>query len=240
MIELVNINKTYESGPGAVHALRGIDLRIEDGELVAIVGQSGSGKSTLMNLLGLLDVPNTGEYFLNGRNINTLSADERSLLRSQELGFVFQGFHLLPRMSAAENVELPLVYAGVPHAERRERAMAALSRVGLLSRALHKPSEMSGGQQQRVAIARAIVRAPSIILADEPTGNLDAASGAEILELLRTLNRDGATVILITHDRELASQMRRQIRIADGRIVSDEIKGIEEEREKEVASYGKT
>lgn len=225
MIQLCNIEKNYCSQAGCVHALKGVSLRVSPGENIAIVGQSGSGKSTLMNILGLLDTPEKGEYFLNGRNINTLSADERSSLRSHELGFIFQGFNLLSRMNALENVELPLIYARIPPNERHKLAQAALERVGLSHRLLHKPAEMSGGQQQRVAIARAIVRSPSILLADEPTGNLDSASGADILELLTQLNRNGTTLILITHDPSIASCMSRTVRISDGIIAYDSAGG---------------
>ena len=221
MIELSHIRKTYQTGPSQVHALDGVSLTVGDGELVAIVGQSGSGKSTLMNILGLLDTPTSGEYRLDGRLVSQLTYDQRSRLRSKQIGFVFQGFHLLPRMTAQENVELPLVYAGISPDARREIAAHALEQVGLSRRAQHKPSEMSGGQQQRVAIARAIVRNPSIILADEPTGNLDAASGAEVLNLLLELNRDGATVILITHDPDVAKRARRVVQIREGRVASD-------------------
>ncbi len=221
LITLRQIEKSYHSSAGCVHALKNINLSIVDGESVAIVGQSGSGKSTLMNILGLLDISAKGEYILNGRNINTLSADERSLLRSRELGFVFQGFNLLSRMSALENVELPLIYANISREKRRELALGALEQVGLSHRVFHRPSEMSGGQQQRVAIARAIIRSPSILLADEPTGNLDSSSGKEILDLLCDLNRRGSTVILITHDNDIAKCMSRCIRISDGCIVYD-------------------
>ncbi len=221
LITLRQIEKYYHSSAGCVHALKNINLSITDGESVAIVGQSGSGKSTLMNILGLLDISAKGEYILNGRNINTLSADERSLLRSRELGFVFQGFNLLSKMNALENVELPLIYANISREKRLELALEALEQVGLSHRLSHRPSEMSGGQQQRVAIARAIIRSPSILLADEPTGNLDSSSGKEILDLLCDLNRRGSTVILITHDNDIAKCMSRCIRISDGCIVYD-------------------
>jgi len=221
LISLHGIEKFYHSSAGCVHALKHINLNIRDGESVAIVGQSGSGKSTLMNILGLLDVPESGEYFLNGKNINTLDADARAVLRSRELGFIFQGFNLLPRMNALENVELPLIFAKIPLQKRRKLATQALDQVGLSHRIMHKPHELSGGQQQRVAIARAIVRSPSIILADEPTGNLDAASGSDIMELLSSLNKNGSTIVLITHDDLIAKSMSRCIRISDGHIVYD-------------------
>ena len=221
MIDLRGIEKCYRSAAGCVYALRDITLKISRGESVAIVGRSGSGKSTLMNILGLLDISAGGEYFLGGRNINSLSANERSALRSRELGFVFQGFNLLRRMTALENVELPLVYAKIPRTRRREMAAEALELVGLSHRMNHRPWEMSGGQQQRVAIARAIIRSPSILLADEPTGNLDASSGAEILSLLQRLNSRGTTVVLITHDKDIAECMSRRIQIAEGRIAAD-------------------
>ncbi len=221
MISLKNIEKCYHSPAGSVRALKNINLNISNGESVAIVGQSGSGKSTLMNILGLLDAPESGEYILNGVNINNLDLNSRSRLRSCDLGFVFQGFNLLPRMNALENVELPLIYAHVPARERKVLACAALDKVGLSHRTLHRPFEMSGGQQQRVAIARAIIRSPSILLADEPTGNLDAASGADILNLLCSLNDSGTTVILITHDQNIANRMSRCIKISDGSIIYD-------------------
>ena len=221
LVEVRDICKIYNPGENEVRALDHVNVSIAENEFVAIIGHSGSGKSTLMNLLGCLDVPTSGSYFLHGRDVSGLRDDELSDIRNQEIGFIFQGFNLIPNLSAEENVELPLIYRGVGKRERRELARAALKKVGLESRMGHKPAEMSGGQQQRVAIARAIAQAPPVILADEPTGNLDSVSSGEILEILKKLHRAGHTVILITHDNEIAAQAERIIRIRDGRIEAD-------------------
>jgi putative ABC transport system ATP-binding protein len=221
-IALEGVTKVYGAGPAAVTALRGIDLRVEAGELVAMMGPSGSGKSTCMNLLGCLDTPTSGVYRFEGADTAKLSRDERALLRRHQLGFVFQGFNLLGRTSASENVELPLVYHGLSRAERRARVAAALAAVGLSGRESHTPGELSGGQQQRVAIARAIVTEPRLLLADEPTGNLDSEKGREILDLLSGLNAErGLTIVLVTHDPAIAAYARRTVRFLDGRIVGD-------------------
>lgn len=224
MEELITIRdmcKIYNPGENEVRALDHVDLVIHKNEFVAIIGQSGSGKSTLMNMLGCLDVPTSGTYLLNGKDVSHMSDDELSDIRNREIGFIFQGFNLIASLTALENVELPLIYRGVAKKERLELAERALEKVGLAERKTHKPSEMSGGQQQRVAIARAIAQAPPMILADEPTGNLDSASTKEIMEILKDLHREGRTVILITHDNEIAAKARRNIRIMDGRIVAD-------------------
>ena len=202
-------------------ALDHVSLTINRGELVAIIGQSGSGKSTLMNQLGCLDVPTSGDYFLSGQNVAKLSDNELSDIRNREIGFIFQGFNLIPNLTAVENVEVPLIYRGIGKRERRQLAISSLEKVGLGHRLDHKPSQMSGGQQQRVAIARAIAAAPPLILADEPTGNLDSASSKEILQILKQMHASGRTVILITHDNEIAAQARRIIHIRDGKIDSD-------------------
>jgi len=221
-LELRGVTKVYGSGQAAVHALRGIDLRIDAGEFVAVMGPSGSGKSTCMNILGCLDGPTSGAYFFEGVEVGALSRDQRAQLRRNFLGFVFQGFHLLGRASALENVELPLVYRGTPKAERHSRARAALASVGLTGWESHVPAELSGGQQQRVAIARAIVTEPRLLLADEPTGNLDTERSREILVLLSRLNRErGLTIVMVTHDVEVASWARRIVRFLDGRIRED-------------------
>jgi putative ABC transport system ATP-binding protein len=222
MIELTNIYKTYNMGGEKINALDGVSLSIGKGEFVAIIGPSGSGKSTLMNVIGCLDRPSSGRYLLGERDVTTLDGNCLADVRSRELGFVFQGFNLLPRLDALHNVELPLVYQGVGWEERKKRATAALCRMGLDNRLHHKPSQLSGGQQQRVAIARALVTLPSLILADEPTGNLDSRSGAEVLALLRELHRQGNTVVLITHDRAVAEAAPRRVSIQDGMIVKDE------------------
>jgi putative ABC transport system ATP-binding protein len=223
MIEMTNITKSYEMGTQVVHALRGVDLKIEAGEFVAIMGPSGSGKSTLMNMIGCLDVPNSGTYTLNAIDVSRMSPDERSRIRNKQIGFVFQQFNLLPRTTALKQVALPLMYGGIGRAERFDRAKEALVEVGLGDRLDHKPDELSGGQQQRVAIARALVTKPSIILADEPTGNLDSQSGAEIMTIFRQLNEEnGNTIIVITHDPEIAEQAKRSIWIRDGLIVDSE------------------
>ena len=226
MSELISVKdmcKVYNPGENEVRALDHINLTIDAGEYVAIIGQSGSGKSTLMNMLGCLDVPTSGTYILNGRDVSCLSGDELSDIRNQEIGFIFQGFNLIPSFTAIENVELPLLYRGVSKAKRHELAIQALEKVGLGARMTHKPSEMSGGQQQRVAIARAIAQAPPVILADEPTGNLDSGSSKEIIDILKKLHAEGRTVILITHDNEIASQAKRVIRIKDGKVERDYI-----------------
>ncbi len=220
MINVSSLSREYSIGNSAVHALRDISLHVSRGEFVAIIGKSGSGKSTLMNILGCLDTPTCGTYFLNGRDVSSLSKKELSKIRNREIGFIFQGFNLLDKLTAVENVELPLIYSRTPRKVRREAAVSALCRVGLSDRLFHKPAELSGGQQQRVAIARAITQKPSVILADEPTGNLDAASGREILDILTTLHNDGATIVLITHDASVASEADRIIEISDGRILN--------------------
>jgi putative ABC transport system ATP-binding protein len=223
MIEVTGLTKAYRMGDVIVQALAGVDLHIAAGELVAIMGPSGSGKSTLMNMLGCLDTPDAGSYRLAGEEVSHLSDDQLAAVRNRQIGFVFQTFNLLPRLTALQNVELPLIYAGVPAAERRRRALAALAAVGLAERVHHKPKELSGGQQQRVAIARALVTEPSIILADEPTGNLDSRTSAEIMALLQRLNRErGLTIVLVTHEPDIAAYTRRIIRMRDGRIERDE------------------
>ena len=221
LIEIRNMCKIYNPGETEVRALDHVDLQIDRHEFVAIIGQSGSGKSTLMNMLGCLDVPTSGTYYLNGQDVSHLTDDELSDIRNREIGFIFQGFNLIANMTALENVELPLIYRGVPKKEREELSRTALKKVGLEKRMDHKPSEMSGGQQQRVAIARAIAQAPPVILADEPTGNLDSGSTKEIMGILKELHKEGRTVILITHDNEIAARAKRIIRIMDGKIVAD-------------------
>jgi putative ABC transport system ATP-binding protein len=222
LIDIRDVTKTYEMGAETiVHALAGVSLAIEGGDYVAIMGPSGSGKSTLMNLIGCLDTPSTGSYVLKGREIATMNDDELAQIRNKEIGFIFQTFNLLPRADAVQNVELPLVYSGLARRERRERAEKALDDVGLGTRKHHRPNEMSGGQRQRVAIARALVNRPSILLADEPTGNLDSKTGEEILALMDDLHRKGNTIILVTHEDELAQHAARVVRLRDGKIVSD-------------------
>jgi putative ABC transport system ATP-binding protein len=221
VIELADVRKIYGHGDAAVEALRGINLDIASGDYVAIMGASGSGKSTLMNLIGCLDVPTTGSYRLDGVDVSDLAEDSLAQVRGRRIGFVFQSFNLIPRMSAAANVELPMTYAGVRAAERRRRAAAALERVGLTDRADHRPNQLSGGQQQRVAIARALVMAPALVLADEPTGNLDSHSSNEVMAILDQLNASGRTVVLITHEDDVAAHASRQLRLVDGQIVSD-------------------
>jgi putative ABC transport system ATP-binding protein len=221
LIEARELTKTYVMGDQTVHALRGVSLDIPEGEFVAIMGASGSGKSTLMNILGCLDLPTSGEYRLAGEEVETMAPDQLASIRNRRIGFVFQQFNLLPRTSAAENVELPMVYSGIRAAQRRERAMAALGKVGLGQRANHTPSELSGGQQQRVAIARALVNEPQLILADEPTGALDSQTSEDIMRLLRDLNGQGMTVVLVTHEADVAAWARRKIVFRDGRIVED-------------------
>ncbi len=222
LIRFQNIARRYQMGTETIHALRDVSLNIERGEYVAIMGPSGSGKSTLMNLVGCLDTPTDGTYELNGTDVSHMDDNQLADVRNREIGFVFQTFNLLPRATALRNVELPLVYAGVPSDERHLKALDALARVGLADRVQHKPNEMSGGQRQRVAVARALVTSPSIILADEPTGNLDSKTGAEILELFETLWRAGNTLIVVTHEEDVARHARRILRIRDGLIAADE------------------
>ncbi len=223
LIEIRDVCKIYNPGENEVRALDGVNVSIEEGEFVAIIGQSGSGKSTLMNVLGCLDVPTSGIYMLHGRDVSGLTDNELSDIRNHEIGFIFQGFNLIQNLTALENVELPLIYRGVSRGKRIALAKEALKKVGLEKRMGHKPAEMSGGQQQRVAIARAIAQAPPVILADEPTGNLDSGSTKEILEIMKELHREGRTVILITHDNEIAAQARRIIKIRDGCVESDSV-----------------
>lgn len=221
LIHIENMKKIYNPGENEVRALDAIDLDIEKGDLVAIVGHSGSGKSTLMNMLGCLDTPTSGKYVLDGQDVASMTDNQLADVRNKEIGFIFQGFNLISNLDAVGNVELPLVYRGVSKNERKQLAMEALKSVGLEDRMKHKPNEMSGGQQQRVAVARAVAAKPPIILADEPTGNLDTKSTQEIMEILKELHRSGRTVIIITHDEEIASQAHRVIRILDGRIEED-------------------
>jgi len=226
LIVLKGVTKIFGQGQAAVEALRGVDLRIDKGEFVAVMGPSGSGKSTCMNILGCLDTPTAGSYFFMGVEVGELSRNSRALLRRHYQGFVFQGFNLLSRTSALENVELPLIYRGIPAVERRKRALQALYTVGLTGWETHTPGELSGGQQQRVAIARAIVTGPAVLLADEPTGNLDTARSREIMELLTLLNRDpGITIIMVTHEPEMAAYAKRTISFLDGLVAADERKG---------------
>jgi putative ABC transport system ATP-binding protein len=216
-----NLKREYDMGGEVVHALRGVDLTIRRNEYVAIMGPSGSGKSTLMNLIGCLDTPSAGEYWLNGHRVSELADNELARIRNKEIGFVFQTFNLLPRASALHNVELPLVYAGMNGRERRDRSIKALQRVGLGDRMEHRPNELSGGQRQRVAIARALVNEPSIILADEPTGNLDSATSTEIMSLFEQLYKDGQTIVLVTHEHDIAEHAHRQVHLRDGLIATD-------------------
>ena len=223
LIEIQDIFKIYNEGKESeVRALDGVSLQIDRGEFVAIVGQSGSGKSTMMNVLGCLDIPTYGTYLLDGTEVTELSDRQLARIRNREIGFIFQGYNLIQELDALENVTLPLIYQGVSVFEREDRAMEALAKVGMADRARHRPSEMSGGQQQRVAIARAIATRPPIIMADEPTGALDSKTGRHVLEILRQLNGEGSTIILITHDDGIAAQARRRVRLSDGRVVSDE------------------
>jgi putative ABC transport system ATP-binding protein len=223
LIEVRDVYKIYNPGENQVNALDGVSITIDEGEFVAIIGQSGSGKSTLMNMLGLLDTPTHGEYYINGKLVDDLTDNQMSVIRNEEIGFIFQGFNLISSLSALENVELPLVYRGMPKQERREISQQALERVGLGSRIHHLPAEMSGGQQQRVAVARAIAAKPPVILADEPTGNLDTKSTKEVMAILHELKDEGRTVIVITHDNEIAEEAERVIRIRDGKVVEDYI-----------------
>ncbi len=225
VIHIEGVTKLYHMGEETIHALRGISLRVHRNEYMAIMGPSGSGKSTLMNMLGCLDTPTSGHYEFNGKDVSSMSDDELASIRNREIGFVFQTFNLLPRSTALHNVELPLIYAGVSPHERRERARDALRHVGLGDRMLHKPNELSGGQRQRVAIARALVNHPSIILADEPTGNLDSKTGEEIMQLFDELYGQGNTIIVVTHEEDIARHARRAIRLRDGLIESDRMRG---------------
>ena len=221
LIELAGIERIFHLGDSEVHALRQLELRIDAGEYIAVMGPSGSGKSTLLNLLGLLDRPNTGTYRLEGRDVTTLSPDEQATVRSTRIGFVFQSFHLVPRLTAAENIALPMTLAGIAPAERAKRVTQALKDYGLADRAEHRPNELSGGQRQRVAIARATIMQPAMILADEPTGNLDRATGEEVMRLLEELNRTGVTLIVVTHDATLGARAGRQLLMEDGELRKD-------------------
>ncbi len=221
LIEVKDLYKIYNPGENEVRALDGINLTVERGEFLAIVGQSGSGKSTFMNMIGLLDIPTSGTYLLDGIDVSSMTDDELSEIRNKEIGFIFQGFNLIPSLSAVENVELPLVYRGMKKEQRRALALEALERVGLSHRLDHLPKQLSGGQQQRVAIARAVAARPPVILADEPTGNLDSHSGVEVMKILHELHEEGRTVILITHDNGIADEAQRVIRIQDGQIIAD-------------------
>ena len=226
MIELRRIEKLYLMGEEEVHALHGVDLSIARNEYVAIMGPSGSGKSTLMNIIGCLDTPTVGQYLLNGSDVSDMDANELAEVRNQQIGFVFQTFNLLPRATALSNVELPLIYAGLSRRVRRQRAEEAMARVGLADRMKHRPAELSGGQRQRVAIARALINNPAILLADEPTGNLDSRTGEEIMALFAALHREGNTVILVTHEPDIAAHAHRAVRILDGKIASDERRAV--------------
>ena len=223
MINVDSVHKSYELGETSVHALRGVTFSIEKGEFVSIMGPSGSGKSTLMNIIGCLDTPSEGTYLLNQRNVGQLDEEQLAGIRNQEIGFIFQQFHLLPRSTALENVALPLKYASVQREEQLSRAEEVLNKVGLSGRLSHKPTELSGGEQQRVAIARALVNSPSILFADEPTGNLDSKTGKEVLEIFKELNEKGQTIVVITHEHTIAKQSQRTITIKDGEIESDSI-----------------
>ena len=223
LIELSGIERIFYLGDSEVQALRHLELNITSGEYVAIMGPSGSGKSTLLNLLGLLDHPNTGTYHLEGRDVTTLSLDEQARVRSERIGFVFQSFHLVPRLTAAENIALPMTLAGIAPAERAKRVKQALKDYGLTDRATHRPNELSGGQRQRVAIARATIMQPAMILADEPTGNLDSQTSEEIMRLFGELNAEGITIVLVTHEPDIAAHAKRQVRFLDGKLVSDHL-----------------
>ena len=222
MIRLEHLEKIYSTGSLSVHALKDVNLEIKDREFISIMGPSGSGKSTLMNILGCLDRPSDGSYVLDGESVGQLTDDQLAAIRNRKIGFVFQSFNLLPRMTALRNVELPLQYAGIDKEERRDKAIQALEKVGLGDRVQHRPNELSGGQKQRVAIARALVNTPSVILADEPTGNLDTKSGEEIMDIFQGLNNEGVTVLLVTHEREIAEHTQRIIHFRDGRLTKDE------------------
>jgi len=224
VIQAIDVKKEYVMGTQTVHALRGVSFEIMKNEYVAIMGPSGSGKSTMMNVIGCLDTPSSGSYILNGTNVNTLTDNELAAIRNKEIGFVFQTFNLLPRSTALANVELPLIYAGMKHSERRKRAIDVLERVGLADRMDHKPNELSGGQRQRVAVARALVNNPSILLADEPTGNLDSKTGIEIMQLFEELHAQGNTIILVTHEVDIAMNAHRIIRLRDGLLESDKLR----------------
>jgi putative ABC transport system ATP-binding protein len=223
MIELINVTKTYRMGEVDITVLNGVSLRVRQGELIAIMGPSGSGKSSIMNILGCLDRPSSGSYRFENREVSALTDDELASIRNVKIGFVFQTFNLLPRFTALKNVEVPLIYSGVPAKIRRERAIPMLQQVGLSERMYHKPTELSGGQQQRVAIARALVNHPPLLLADEPTGNLDSRSGEEILKLLIGLHKKGVTIIIVTHDQSVAERCNRTITVKDGLIISDKV-----------------
>lgn len=224
MIDLKDIYKIYSDGDSEIRALDGVSFHVSQGEFVCIVGSSGSGKSTCMNIIGCLDIPTKGEYHLNGTDVSTMTEKELAHVRNRELGFIFQQYNLIPKLTVLENVELPLLYKGLKQSERIEMAKKALDRVGLLDRAKKYPSQLSGGQQQRVSIARALAGNPPVILADEPTGALDSKTGAEVLEFLKELNKEGTTIVLITHDNSIAEQIKRVVRIQDGKIISDEVK----------------
>jgi len=224
MIELINVTKTYHMGEVDITVLSGVSLRVQKGELIAIMGPSGSGKSTIMNVLGCLDRPTSGSYRFEDREVSALTDDELASIRNVKIGFVFQTFNLLPRFTALKNVEVPLIYSGVPAKLRKERAIPMLQQVGLSERMYHKPTELSGGQQQRVAIARALVNHPPLLLADEPTGNLDSRSGEEILKLLVALNKEGVTIVIVTHDQSVAERCNRTITVKDGLILSDKVR----------------
>lgn len=224
VIQAIDVKKEYVMGTQTVHALRGVSFEIMKNEYVAIMGPSGSGKSTMMNVIGCLDTPSSGSYILNGTNVNTLTDNELAAIRNKEIGFVFQTFNLLPRSTALANVELPLIYAGLKHSERRKRAIEVLERVGLADRMDHKPNELSGGQRQRVAVARALVNNPSILLADEPTGNLDSKTGVEIMQLFEELHAQGNTIVLVTHEEDIAMHAHRIIRLRDGLLESDKLR----------------
>ena len=221
LIRVSSVNKTFQLGDEPVHALKNIQLDIHSGEYLSVMGPSGSGKSTLLNMLGLLDVPDNGEYWLAGADTVPMDEEQRAVYRRQQIGFVFQSYHLIPRLTAAENIELPLILAGVAPAERKRRLQPVIDSLGLGSRAGHHPNQLSGGQRQRVAIGRAIIMKPHLLLADEPTGNLDSQSGAEVVELLEALNLDGITLVVVTHDTDMGQRARRRIRMVDGSIISD-------------------
>ncbi len=245
LIELRNVYKIYEVGDTVLHALDGVNIVINQGEFVAIVGQSGSGKSTAMNIIGCLDVPTSGQYFLGGVDVSTMDDDQQAAIRNEMLGFIFQQYNLIPKLNVQENVELPLLYAGVPEGQRRKQALASLERVGLAGKSKNRPSQLSGGQQQRVSIARALAGSPSVILADEPTGALDSRTGREVLAFLKQLNREGNTVVLITHDNAIAKKADRIIRLQDGNVIYDGDSQAPEavvrhdvDEEEEVSSFG--